>query len=329
MEFFKKTNIDFISIRKFAFALSISLIILFIGTIIFRKGLNFGIDFVGGTLVQIKMEPMPEMNEVRKTLIENGLKTAQIQHFPQENEIIIRVKKSEISLVEEVHSESPSQLSAETVTKVTTVETAQAIPRMGGIENKFYQMFLEKFPQTKLEIMRVEMVGPAVGKKLLNQALVALFWGMIGIMVYVGWRFEFKYSAPAVLALVHDVFITIGILTLLNKEITITIIAALLTLAGYSINDTIVVYDRIREKIRLFAKGELGKVINIAINDTLSRTIITSLTVIIVLVVLFFVGGEALHDFAFALLFGVIIGTYSSIFVASPLVYEWEMRYKK
>ena len=295
MEFFKKTNIDFIGVRKYAFVLSISLIIFSIGTMIVKRGLNFGIDFVGGTLLQIKMQPMPEINEVRKILIENELKTAQIQLFPRENEIIIRIKKGEISLVEE----------------------------------KFYQMFSKAFPQTKLEILRVEMVGPAVGKKLLRQAILALFWGMIGIMVYVGWRFEFKYSAPAVLAVVHDVLIITGMLTLLNKEITITIIAAILTLVGYSINDTIVIYDRIREKIRLFAKDELGKVMNIAINDTLSRTMITGLTLIIVLVVLFFVGGEVLHDFAFVLLFGVIIGTYSSIFVASPLVYEWEVRHQK
>jgi len=334
MEFFRKTNIDFIGLRKYAFIFSLSLIILGVVSIIVRGGLNLGIDFVGGTLIQLKIEPMPSMEEVRRILVKNGLKTAQLQHFPKENEVIIRVKKGEIPL-EEIQTESPVLSSQETfaakaVSETSAVsETAVSSSGMGMVGKKLHDMFTKEFPGAQIEIVRVEIVGPAVGKQLMKQAMLALFWGLIGIMVYVGWRFEFKYSAPAVLALFHDAFITIGIFAFLNKEITVTVVAAILTLVGYSINDTIVIYDRIREKIRFFARDELGKVMNIAINDTLSRTIITSLTVIIVLLVLFFMGGEVLHDFAFALLIGVIIGTYSSIFVASPLVYEWEKRHRR
>ena len=324
MKFLKKTSINFIGIRKYAFGLSVILIIIGVVSIIVRGGLNLGIDFIGGTLTQMKIQPMPAIEEVRKTLIENGLKDAQIQHFPKENEIIVRVKKGEVQLVEEIRLEILPQASGETLVQAVTAQIATQTPRMGGVESKFYEMFSKKFPQTRIEVTRAEMVGPAVGKKLLNQAIKALFAGVILIMVYIGWRFEFKYSAPAVLALLHDTFITIGILTLLNKEITVTIVAAILTLIGYSINDTIVVYDRIREKKRLFAKDELAKVMNIAINETLSRTIITSITTGLVLLSIFFAGGEVLHNFAFTLLFGIIIGTYSSIFVASPLVYELE-----
>ncbi|OIN95981.1 protein-export membrane protein SecF [Candidatus Desantisbacteria bacterium CG1_02_38_46] len=324
MKFLKKTSIDFIGMKKYAFGLSVVLIIIGVVSIIVRGGLNLGIDFIGGTLTQMKIQPMPAIEEVRKTLIENGLKDAQIQHFPKENEIIVRVKKGEVQLVEEIRLEILPQASGETLVQAVTAQIATQTPRMGGVESKFYEMFSKKFPQTRIEVTRAEMVGPAVGKKLLNQAIKALFAGVILIMVYIGWRFEFKYSAPAVLALLHDTFITIGILTLLNKEITVTIVAAILTLIGYSINDTIVVYDRIREKKRLFAKDELAKVMNIAINETLSRTIITSITTGLVLLSIFFAGGEVLHNFAFTLLFGIIIGTYSSIFVASPLVYELE-----
>lgn len=327
MDFLKKTNFDFIGNRKIAYIISIVLVIIGIVSLIFRGGINFGIDFIGGTLIQIKMEPAPEINEVRNILVDNGLRTAQIQRFPQSNEIIIKVKKGEIESREEVHSESPAYPVGETMVQVAASGTEKQTPRMGKVEERFYNMFLNAFPQVKMEIMRVEMVGPSVGKKLLRQAIWALFWGLMGIMVYVGWRFEFKYSAPAVLSLLHDVFIVISVFALLNKEIDMTVIAAFLTIAGYSINDTIVIYDRIREKVRLFAKDELGKVMNIAINETLGRTVITGTSTIIVLVCLLVLGGEVIHNFAFALLIGTILGTYSSIFVASPLVYEWELRH--
>lgn len=328
MEFFKKTNIDFIGKRKIAYTVSIILAVIGAVAIIARGGINFGIDFIGGTLVQLKIEPMPKMEDLRKVLLDNGYKTVQLQRFAGSNEIIVRFKKGEISSVEEIRSDSASNASTSTMVVQANVNTQSQGVFTGGIEGMFNQMLSRAFPQTKCEIMRVEMVGPTVGKKLLRQAIFALFWGMIGIMVYVGWRFEFKYSAPAVLALFHDVFVVTGILVLLNKEIDMTVVAALLTIVGYSINDTIVIYDRIREKVRLYAKDEIGKVMNVAINDTLGRTAITGTSTIFVLVALLIFGGEVLNNFAFTLLIGTIIGTYSSIFVASPLVYEWESRHK-
>jgi len=334
MEFFKNTKFDFIGKRKIAYTVSIVLAVIGLVSIISKGGLNLSIDFVGGTLIQMKFEPMPGMEEIRKVLADNGLKGAQLQHFPKESEIIIRVKKGE-QITEEVSPDTAAQASEETQSYGETrslaafSETAAASPRMGSVEKKFNDMFSAAFPGAKIGIIRAEMVGPSVGKKLLSQAVWALFWGMIGIMIYVGWRFEFKYSAPAVLALLHDVFIVTGLLTLFNMEIDMTIIAALLTIVGYSINDTIVVYDRIREKVKMYARDEIGKVMNVAINDTLGRTFITGLTTIIVLLCIFFFGGEVIHSFAFSLLLGVVIGTYSSIFVASPLVYEWDKRYRK
>jgi preprotein translocase subunit SecF len=330
MEFFKKTNIDFIGTRKVAYTVSIILVIIGIVSIIVRGGLNFGIDFVGGTLVQMNMEPMPEIGELRKVLSDNGYKTAQIQRFAGTNEVIVRFKKGEILTVEEIQFDSISNSSTAAVVTAQTGGNTQVGGNMsGGKEAMIGQMFLKAFPQSKLEITRIEMVGPTVGKKLLSQAILALFWGMIGIMVYVGIRFEFKYSAPAVLAIFHDVFVVTGILVLTNREVDMTVIAALLTIVGYSINDTIVIYDRIREKVRLYAKDEIGKVMNVAINDTLSRTVITGSSTIFVLTTLLIFGGEVLSNFAFTLLIGTVIGTYSSVFVASPLVYEWEMMHRK
>ncbi|MDO8785585.1 MAG: protein translocase subunit SecF, partial [Syntrophales bacterium] len=174
------------------------------------------------------------------------------------------------------------------------------------------------------EIQRVEVVGPKVGSDLKNKAIMALVFSWIGMLIYVAWRFEFRYAVGGILALVHDVIITVGVFSLLNKEFNLTIVAALLTIIGYSINDTIVIFDRIRENARKHLKQDLGDTINASINQTLGRTILTSLTVFIVVAVLFFFGGAVIHDFAFALLVGVVAGTYSTIFIASPIVLAWE-----
>jgi preprotein translocase subunit SecF len=180
------------------------------------------------------------------------------------------------------------------------------------------------FGKGSYEIRRVEVVGPKVGKDLTKKGLLAIVFSWVGMLIYIAWRFEFRYAAGGILALVHDVIITVGIFSILNKEFDLTIVAALLTIIGYSINDTIVVFDRIRENTRKNIKQTLGDTINASINQTLSRTILTALTVFLVVVVLFFFGGAVIHDFAFALLVGVIIGTYSSIFIASPIVLVWE-----
>jgi preprotein translocase subunit SecF len=170
----------------------------------------------------------------------------------------------------------------------------------------------------------VEVVGPKVGKDLTQKAVLAIVFSWIGMLIYIAWRFEFRYAVGGIVALIHDVILTIGALSLLDKEFTLTIVAALLTIIGYSINDTIVVCDRIRENLRKSSKKDFSEIINSSINETLSRTILTSLTVFIVVVILFFLGGEVIHDFAFAMIVGVFVGTYSSIFIATPIVLAWE-----
>ncbi|HAX62021.1 MAG TPA: protein translocase subunit SecF [Elusimicrobia bacterium] len=292
MQFFKKTNFDFVGKRKVFFGLSGLLILISVVSIFFHKGLNFGIDFTGGTLVQLKFSQHLPLSDIRSALSKNGT-NCELQDFPQQHSVIIRIKKG-------------------------TDE---------GIAKKIQEIFKLDFPNNPFELERTEYVGPTIGKHLINQAFFALFWSFVGIIVYVAFRFKSGiWGFAGVIAIVHDVFITVGLFSVLNREISITVIAALLTLAGYSINDTIVIFDRMRENIRLYRKESLYELINRSVNETLSRSIITSLTVFLVLLSLFFLGGEVIHDFSLALLFGVIIGSYSTIFVAAPIVYEWEIR---
>lgn len=294
LQFFQKTNFDFIGRRKTFFGLSGLLILISIVSIFFHKGLNFGIDFTGGTLIQMKFERHISLTDARAILSRNGIK-GELQDFPQQNSIIIRVKGTEAEFSE-----------------------------------KIQELFKKEIPQNPYILERSEYVGPTIGRHLINKAYLALFWAFVGIIVYVAIRFKSGiWGVAGVIALMHDVFITVGLFSLLGKEITITIIAALLALGGYSINDTIVIFDRVRENIRLYRKDTLYQLINRSINDTLSRTIITSLTTWLVLLALFFFGGIVIHDFSLALLFGVVIGTYSTIFVATAIVYEWEKRKKQ
>ncbi len=192
------------------------------------------------------------------------------------------------------------------------------------LQAKVEQAMTGQFGAGQYEIRRIEFVGPKVGKDLTQKAILAIIFSWIGMLIYIAWRFEFRYGLGGIIALVHDTIITIGALSLLNKEFTLTIVAALLTIIGYSINDTIVVFDRIRENRKKDIKRSLGDIINASVNETLSRTILTSFTVFLVLLALFFLGGPVIHDFAFALLVGVVIGTYSSIFIASPIVLVFE-----
>ena len=291
IEIFKKTNFDFVSKRYFFFGLSGLLILATIVSIIFHKGLNYGIDFTGGTLIQLKFSQKMPLADARKILSDSGLPT-ELQDFPKDNTIIIRVKTTE-----------------------------------DGIAKKIEDIFKTVAPQNSFVTERVEFVGPTVGRHLKNQAFFAMFWSFVGIIIYVGLRFSSGiWGFAGVVAIIHDVVITVGLFSVINREISITVIAALLTLAGYSINDTIVIFDRMRENLRLHRKDSLYSIINRSVNETLSRTIITSLTVFFVLIALFFFGGEVIHDFSLALLFGVIIGSYSTIFVASPIIYEWERK---
>ncbi|MBA7624122.1 Protein translocase subunit SecDF [subsurface metagenome] len=290
------TKIDFINRRKIAFAFSILLIV--VGLVSFvTKGedkllgikKNFGIDFRGGSLVQLRFASPISANEGRKALSEIGLGASTIQQFDTGKGMIIRSTKDAVT----------------------------------PIVSKFSQAF-------KLEeVQRREMVGPEVGRDLRKAAFLALFWALIGILIYIAWRFEFRFAIAAVIALFHDVLITIGAFSLTGREFSLPIIAALLTIVGYSLNDTIVVFDRIRRNAKILRKEPYEIMVNTSINETLSRTLLTSLTTLVVVLCLFFLGGEVIHDFAFALLVGITVGTYSSIFVASPILVAWQKRARR
>ncbi len=293
MELLKlKSEINFVGKSRLAFIFSGILIAVGLVSILVQGGLKYGIDFAGGTLVQLKFESAPRIDDVRAGLKEIGLGDATIQEFGSKNDILVRVERSEGKLEE-----------------VGTL-----------IKNS-----LEKNQGTgKIIVERVEMVGPKVGKDLREKALLAIVYSLAGILVYISWRFELAYAFGAILALLHDVLITMGAFSILGKEFDLVVIAAFLTIIGYSLNDTIVIYDRIRENLRRRGKEALSVIINTSINQTLSRTLITSGTTLLVVVALFFLGGEIIHDFAFALMVGIFVGTYSSIFIASIFLILWE-----
>ena len=215
------------------------------------------------------------------------------------------------------------------LTRESSNTVAFNLPFM-GIEakavGKLYEAVKARFPDREIELRRTETVGPKIGEELKNRTWAAIVISLFGILVYISWRFEFKFAIGAIVALIHDVLITLGIFSIMGKEISLVIVAAFLTIVGYSLNDTIVVYDRIRENFSLRRRESYEKMIDISINQSLSRTVITSLTTLMVVLFLFFYGGEVIHDFAFALMVGIIVGTYSSIFVASPILIEWQNR---
>ena len=292
MELIKpSTNIDFVGKMKPAFTISLIMIVISLASVVLHGGLNLGIDFAGGALVQIKFQKETTTESLRSALSQIKL----------ENSIIQKLGSQEV-----------------------VIRTAESASDLKGLSYRIEDALSTAFGKGSSEVRRVEVVGPKVGRDLTNKAIMAIIFSWIGMLIYIAWRFEFRYAVGGIIALIHDVIITVGALSLLNKEFTLTIIAALLTIVGYSINDTIVIYDRIRENVRKGAKKDLGEIMNVSINETLGRTILTSLTVFTVLAVLFFLGGEVIHDFAFAMLVGVISGVYSTVYIASPLVLAWE-----
>lgn len=293
LEILGKTNIDFMGKRKFSFLFSGIMVLLGLIALIqiARGAANLGIDFAGGTAVQLKFEQPVKIDEARKALETSGLEDAELQEFGQDNKLLIRVKTS------------------------TTIEEKIA-ERVVGI-------FGKEFPNNKFVVDSTTEIGPAIGKKLQEDALVAIVVSFAGIILYIAARFELRFGVAAALATFHDVLAVVGAFYILDKEITLLIVTALLTLAGYSLTDTVVVFDRIRENLKSRRRESEEATINSAINQVLSRTIVTSLTVVIVLIPLTLAGGEVLHDFSLALLGGVIFGTYSSVFVASPLLLLW------
>ncbi|MBW1785407.1 MAG: protein translocase subunit SecF [Deltaproteobacteria bacterium] len=343
MEFIKPgINLDFVGKRKLAFGLSVCMIVLTIFLVIWRGGPNLGVDFSGGVLVQVKMDRAVPLPQMRAALEVVQLQDSIIQEFGEEGqfEYLIRVRNVDIELT--------------------------------GLGDKVKKALSDEFGEG-VEMRRVEMVGPKVGKDLRQKALFAIFYAILFIAIYISGRFELKwlmsivmalslalvvygatsigmsvtwlilmalavtialcwflklkYALGAIIALIHDVTITIGAFALTDREISLSIIAAFLTIVGYSLNDTIIVFDRIRENLRRFRRRPFEEVMNKSINETLSRTLLTSTTTLAVVLILFIVGGGVIHDFAFAMLVGIVVGTYSSIFVASPVLLIWEGRF--
>ena len=293
-EIIGETNIDFMGFKKYAFIFSgiLTLIcIIAIIQILLGHG-NLGIDFGGGTAVQLKFEKPVRIDTARAALIKNGVEDAELQEFPEDNKILIRLKQL-----------------------ITTTEP---------VADRIISIFKQEIPDNTFIVDSSSEIGPTVGRKLQKDAIIAVVLSFIGIIIYIALRFEFRFGIAAAIATFHDVIVVVGLFYLLNKEINLLVITALLTLAGYSLTDTVVVFDRIREYLRVRRRDPIEMIINNGINHVLCRTIIVSLTTLLVLIALFFFGGEVIHDFSFALLMGVLVGTYSSVFVASPLLILWK-----
>lgn len=289
MDLIGKKEFDFIKNRKIAYIIPVIIILVGLISIIFQ-GFNYGIDFAGGTLLQIRFNKSISTTEVRNVLREFNLSQSTIQKL-SENEFVIRIGK---------------------------IDSEQRMEILTAFKENL----------TDLEVLRVETVGPVIGENLKKLAFYALLFAFIGIILYITIRFEFKFSIVSILALCHDCLIVLGIFSLLQKEITISIIAAVMTIVGYSINNTIVILDRLRENIKFKTREPFENLINMSINQSLSRTINTTLTTIIPILTLYFFGGNILSDFALALFIGMVAGTYSSIFIASPLLLEWNKIFK-
>jgi preprotein translocase subunit SecF len=280
----KGFNIDFMARRKVAVSISLLLMALAIASLATR-GLNFGIDFTGGTLIEVAYQAPADLNEIRGDLSQAGFGDAVVQHFGTAQDVLVRVAPRE--------GVNSATISSEILAA------------------------LNQNAETEVEMRRVEFVGPQVGDELTEDGGLAMLYALIGILVYVSLRFEKRFAVGSVAALVHDVVITLGIFAILQLEFDLSVLAAILAVIGYSLNDTIVVFDRIRENFRKIRKGTPVDVVNTSINQTLSRTLMTSLTTLLVLIALFVFGGEIIHSFSIALILGVLVGTYSSIYVAS------------
>ncbi len=293
LELIRNTNIDFMGLRKYAFMLSGLLVALgIVGVVqIYRGQANLGIDLAGGTTIQVRFQKAVPMDEIRTLLNASGHHEATLQEVPSENLLMIKVgaKGKEEKMV----------------------------------SDQVVALLKEKITGNPFAVEGVSEIGPAVGKKLRSDAILALLVSAIAIIVYLAWRFELKFGVAAAAATFHDVAILVGLFYALNKEIDLLFITALLTIAGYSLTDTVVVFDRIRENIRLKKKGTFSETINLSVNEVLSRTVVTSLTVFLTCLSLLFFGGIVLREFALALTIGVVVGTYSSVFVASPIVAVW------
>jgi len=295
MEFLVGTHINFLGHRRAAFIVSAVVILIGLISLVIQGGPKPGIDFAGGVLLQVKFEQSISAESIRESLDRVGVDEAEIQHFGGDREAIIRLMEAEDAEEQDLAGRILSQLN-------------------------------EDNPGNTATFMREELVGPKIGEELTAKATMAIIYALIGILIYISLRFEFKFAVGAVAALVHDVVIVLGLFSITGRAITLPVIAAFLTIVGYSLNDTIVIYDRIREDRRKLYGKSFVDIVNTSLNESLSRTLVTSLTTLLVVLCLFIFGGEVIKDFAFALMVGVIVGTYSSLYVASPLVVEWQIR---
>jgi preprotein translocase subunit SecF len=287
------THFDFIGKKKFTLWISTCAILLSIGSILYHGGLRYGVDFAGGLLIQIKFAKPVGISEVRGALGAMGHQDANVQKFGGEDEFLIEVKKI---------AENPE-------------ETAKAMQAS----------LQERFKDKGLEVRRLEVVGPRVGKDLKAKAMWAVGFAFLGILIYVAYRFrQFAYGLGGIIALFHDVTVTYGAISILNLEYSLSLLAVILTIIGFSINDTIVIFDRVRENIKKVKKGDIISVFNMSINETLERTILTTGTVMMVVLILFLFGGDVIHEFTIALIVGLVTGTYSTVYIASPVVLFWE-----
>jgi preprotein translocase subunit SecF len=288
MQLFKKaTNIDFMGTRKGAIGLSLALIVVSLLSLGFR-GLNFGIDFTGGTLIEVGYPETADLAQIRATLSETEFGDAVVQHFGTTRDVLVRLASRE---------------------DISKAELSSRLIRS-----------LRQSSSVELEMRRVEFVGPQVGEELTEDGGLAMLIALFAILMYVGFRFEYRFAVGSVAALVHDVVITLGIFSILGLDFDLPVLAAVLAVIGYSLNDTIVVFDRIRENFRKIRKGTAVEIVNASLNQTLSRTLVTSLTTLLVLVALFLLGGELIRGFSTALIIGVLVGTYSSIYIASTTI---------
>ena len=311
MEFLKRdTRIDFIGRRRIAALISISVIVIVLLSLFFR-GLNLGIDFTGGTLVEVSYSSSVNTEDVRTNLRRSGLDGVVVQYFGTSRDVLIRLPADPEVDAAESSSLIISSLRepyGETLAQSSENDSQRCVFQDGTTGDCTVQM------------RRVEFVGPQVGGELTEKGGLAMLYALIGILAYVAWRFEWRFALGAVIALVHDVVVTVGIFSLLGLEFSLPVLAAVLAVIGYSLNDTIVVFDRIRENFRKMRKGTIVEIMNSAINQTLRRTLLTSLTTLLVVVTLILLGGEIIKGFAVALFIGILVGTYSSVFVASPVV---------
>ncbi|MCZ6469448.1 MAG: protein translocase subunit SecF [Candidatus Dadabacteria bacterium] len=293
------TRIDFMGKRKKGIFISIILIVISIGSLIYHKGPNWGVEFTGGTEIHIKLAKDLSIKDIKNTLDATGYPPEVVQQLglSGDREYLIRF--------------SPDLIKFDQI--------------------QDFQSELEKIMATNESfkggsIQRVDYIGPRVGKELISKAIISILLGCVGILIYVMIRFEFGFAMGAVIALIHDTVITLGAISIMDKEFTLALVAGLLTVIGYSVNDTIIIYDRIRENMKKSGKLGIKEVVNVGVNQTLTRTILTSFTVFLVLIPLFIFGGSVIHDFAFTLIVGAIVGTYSSIFIASAFVVYWKER---